>query len=146
MDKKKRIVKIIVLVVVCIFAECLISNYSALRIIFSGTQEVNVDFKSPSISSSGAIYINTGDKITLNNGSILISDLNCELKNICLVLSGDYYEYVHLDISYLDDNFAYEEDGYDYNISNILMYSGINEKNYFKCKCNCSLLKHLLLA
>ena len=131
MDKKKRTVKIIVLIVVCIFAECLISNYSALSIIFSGAEEVNVDFESPNVSSSGAIYINTGDKITLNDSNILISDLNCELKNICLVLSGDYYEYVHLDISYLDDNFAYEEDGYDYNTSYVLMYSGINEKNYF---------------
>lgn len=134
MDKKKKIVKFIVLIVVCFFAECLISNYSALSIRFSGADELNVDLASKNVKCDGTKSINTGKKITLNEANITISDLECELKNICLVLSGDYYEYVYVDISYLDDNFSYEEDGYEYNLSSVLMYSGVDEKNYFNVK------------
>ena len=134
MDKKKRIVKIIVLIAACFFVECLISNFSALSLMFSGADEVTVDFHSSDIECKGKKCINTGKNITLNNGTILINNLNSELKNICLVLSGDYYEYVSFEISYLDDNFAYEEDGYDYNLSTVSMFAGIDEKNYFNVK------------
>ena len=131
MDKKKIIVKIFVLIAVCFFAECLISNFSALSVGLSGADEVTVDFNSENVKCEGKVGINTGENIILNDGKIVISNLDCELKNICLALSGDYYEYVNVDISYLDDNFAYEEDGYDYNSSYVLMYSGIEEKNYY---------------
>jgi len=133
MDKKKRIVKVILLIVVCFIAECLISNYSALTLRMSGAEEKSFDLSADNVECSGKKSVQKGNNIIVNEGQILIKDIKSEMRNICVVLSGEYYENIHVDIAYLDDNFAYEE-GYEYNFSSALMYVGINEKNYFNVR------------
>ena len=132
-NMKKSIIKIIVLIVVCFTAECIISNFSAISLKMSNAEEYDVNLSSGNIELTGEKALKKDGSILIKNGTLLIKDLNHEMRNICVVLSGDYYEYTDVDISYLDDNFSYE-DGYDYNLSYDLMYVGAEESNYFNVK------------
>ena len=131
MKKKKKIISLVLIIAVCFAAECLISNYDSLGLIFSGAKKYYVNFYSDSFQCDAQVSDIVNSELNFKDGDIYVENLNFPLKNICIGLSGNYLKPVHLEVSYLDENFAYD-DGYDYNNSYLMMYTGID--NY----CNLS--------
>ncbi len=127
--KKNSIIKLIVIIALCIITECIISNFSAISLKLSGAEKYDIDLSSVTLDGKNAELTDGG--IVLKKGIIAVQDINTEIKNLYLELSGEYYEFVDVDIAYLDDNFAYR-DGYDYNCSTVSMYVGDNRRNYCK--------------
>lgn len=127
---KKKIIKAVIIIALCVLAECIISNYNAISLKISGAEEYAVDLFEENVECSGKKAVKKKDGITVKDGKIKITDVDKEMKNICLILTGEFYEYVDVEISYLDENFAYS-DGYEYNRSYLKAFSGIDEKNCY---------------
>ncbi len=109
---KKRQASIII-AAVCLVLELILSNWSALTLIFSGCDEKILDLSSAEIIDGTAYDYIAESYIYTNGGTVSISGVDTKIKNITVAYSS-YGEYIPVTISFTDENFAYE-DAYDYN-------------------------------
>lgn len=126
---KKLIVNIIIIIAVCFFAEIAISSFSNICLMLSGAEEKTLSLSSARIIDGKESSIND-DVIYLKGGVLFFEDINEEMKNICIEMSNDDGEYVDVELSYTDDNFAFD-DGYTYNVAKTSMLAGDSEQNFY---------------
>ncbi len=107
---------VLVMASAAILAELLISNFSALGILFSGVEEKELDI------GSDILYVG-------RDNSADIGGIDAPMKNICITLGGEYLTYEDVTVSFTDDNFRYD-DAFSYNKATMLMSSGFDSRNF----------------
>lgn len=124
MRKSKKKYLNLIIIAVCVILEILISNRAAISLI--GSEYSSVELSKALTSDSSASHGN--GKLQINKGIIEFYDIDTEMKNLCVTLSGND-KYIPLTVSFTDDNFAFD-DGYDYNKGTFKVLVGTKEKNY----------------
>lgn len=117
------------ILLLCVLAEAVLSNLTAIGILFSGADRVDFDL-------NNAVLIECGENDCVENGIIKISEgtvefngVNTKMHSVYITLSGST-QYTPVTVSFTDGNFAYD-DGFDYNSSKFNMYVNSNEENVF---------------
>lgn len=129
-NAKKNISKCVVIVVICFVVEMLISNFTAISLLFGGVEEKKLDIGNELYFTDGWTKVTNEDGSQSEEEYITIKNINTKMKNICITLTDEYYEFVDVGISFTDDNFSYQ-DGFDYNSFWTTMYAGSGEKTSF---------------
>lgn len=120
----------IVLVILCIVAELILSNWSAFTLMLSGCEKVSLNLNDAVITKGADSAVQNKSNIYLNGGIVEFQDINTEMKNISLTLGGAD-NYIPVYVSFTDENFAYE-DGYDYQTSCVKVLAYDDEKSCIK--------------
>ncbi len=113
-----------VIIAVCVILEILISNRAAISL--AGSEYNLVALSEAASSDISASYSN--GQLKINKGTVEFFDIDTEMKNLCVTLSGKD-KYIPLTVAFTDDNFAFK-DGYDYNKGTFKVLVGDEEKNY----------------
>lgn len=128
----------IIIIVVCVLIEIILSNTTAIALLFSGSDRVILFNGSDTLTGVSAAQawnsdgepIEINGEISISGGEIEIKNIDAEMKNICITLSGSE-KYVPVTICFTDDNFSLDG-GYDYNRVYTQMFVGDNIPNYYK--------------
>lgn len=119
------------LIALCIVVEILLSNWSTASLVLSGCEKVDFNLNDAVVSKSKDGSYQNENEIYLKEGGIIeFKNINTEMKNVCLTLSGNG-NYIPLSVSFTDDNFAYDK-GYEYNTSNVKVLAFENEISNIK--------------
>ncbi len=129
-NDKKIYTKYIVIIVACFVLEIFISNFGALSMMFGGAEEKKLSIGNALYFSDGKTVVKNDDGSESEEDFVTFKNVGTEMKNICLSLTGDYYQFVDVEVSFTDDNFSYN-DGFDYNRLSTTMLVGNGEKSYF---------------
>ncbi len=109
--KKHRVS--IIIVAVCLVFEIILSNRSAIVLLFSGCDEKILDLSGAEILN-GSVYDYTSDSyIYTNGGTVSLDGIDEKIKNITVTYKT-YGEYIPVTVSFTDENFA-EDDAFEYN-------------------------------
>ncbi|MDE7390460.1 MAG: hypothetical protein K2M82_05930, partial [Lachnospiraceae bacterium] len=128
MSVLKKYKMLIFFIITCVLLEMFIANISAIRMVISGGECMEMPLDSQSIGSyKGNISFYDG-KISVSGGDITFNDINSEMHNVSLTVNGSGI-YVPITVSFTDDNFAYEK-GFDYNSNDINLYAYNDTENY----------------
>lgn len=127
-DKSKKIISIVVPIIICLIAEIVLSNFTAISLVLSGSSQRDIDLSTVRFLGDGEA-VASENMITLHSkNTIQFDDIECEMKNICVQLSGAG-QYLPVEIRFTDDNFRYES-GFDYNVTYTKFYAGEQKNNY----------------
>lgn len=129
MKKIKEEWQTFAIIVICVLLEIVLSNMTSIGLFFSGCQNVFLDTNSALVSNGTYESTQLGGGISLENGEIEFTNINSNMKNICITLRGNM-EYVPVTICFTDDNFALDG-GYNYNTVYTQMYAGNKTPNYY---------------
>ncbi len=128
--EKNKYSQYIIIVIVCFIAELIISNFMSLSVIFGNVEKKEMDIASDLKVSGEKIKYKDSDGVYQEENYLSFKNVNTKIKSVCITLTDEYYEYVDVDVSFSDDNFAYE-DAFGYNKLSTRMFTGTSEKNFF---------------
>lgn len=129
--KKKIPIKYLVLLAVCVLAELIFANFSAISLFLSGREEVRLDLGSAIVydKESPISYMPTSGAVKLEKGALHFDGVNAEMANICIHVKDGNTRYMTAHIAFTDDNYS-EEDGFYRNCADYKIYLGQDNKNY----------------
>lgn len=114
--------KLAVIFAVSMVLSLLISNFSALRLVFSGADKKELDLQR---------YFGS-ERVTITGDSpVEFRDIDTELKSVVLTFDKYSVSYGEVSVSFTDDNFRLNG-GYDYNTASELMSIGTGIENYME--------------
>lgn len=126
---KKAYIKITVILVICVLAEILLSNRSAIAVKLGGYETVDLNFEDAALIDADKETSIKDNTLTIDTGKLRFENLNTEIRNICIETGTGIYRYKDVSVAFTDDNFAFDE-GFDYNGNTYTIYMGDHEKNY----------------
>lgn len=127
----KKFVKPIIIIAACVLLEILLSNFTAISLKLSGCETVELNIEDAVLiegKDEDVLEIEDGH-ILVDRGKMRFENINTEMKNICIEVESGVYSYLNLELSFTDDNFAYEN-GFDNNRYTFQMYFEKVYKNY----------------
>lgn len=110
---KKRLLYIGVGLLICILAELALDIYPNISLFLSGAQEKTLDLSTAVIESNSEYSVFDGEQINVDGCIITFEDVNSEMNNIVIDISGGGKN-IPIGFSFTDDNFAGEH-GHEYN-------------------------------
>ncbi len=118
----------VIIIAVCIIAEIIISNYSALSILFGGYNEKDLSLETAQIENNNSTEFKD-DLLYISEGTIIFNDINEPVANVCIHTASSDSQYKKIELSLTDDNFAYS-DGFEYNHGIFYIYENEEHDSY----------------